>query len=209
MRMAVIKLVVVTAALWTATSPAPRRSAHSRQPRRTGRAVSGPVRPRARIRRTRRDRRAVPVGLHAGAEHGAERAHLRDASRSARLSRRALDRPARADVCRTGSLARRCSRPILPPCAAGSAAAADYRRGYCCCAGANSPRSIRCAGDGVVGWAKARFAPCPPYEVEVTSLPSGNSPSRGCRTCRRTCQNPWRRRSCRTAWSRCRHRPAP
>ena len=47
------------------------RDSHPRQPRRTGRSVPRSVRTGARLRRTRRDRRTVPVGLHAGAERGA------------------------------------------------------------------------------------------------------------------------------------------
>ena len=45
----------------------------------------------------------------------AGRAHLRDAPRGARLPRRALDRPARPDLCRAGSLASGARRPIRAP----------------------------------------------------------------------------------------------
>src|SRR5260370_3179330 len=77
----------------------------------------------------------MPVGLHAGAEHGAEQPHLRDAPRDPGLSRRALGRPAGADVCRAASLRTRARdlsrrgarldcpprRAELAPCGAGRA----------------------------------------------------------------------------------------
>src|ERR1700719_548617 len=53
----------------------------------------------------------MPVGLHAGAEPGAERPHLRDATRDTRLPRRAVDGSARPDVCRARSI-RACSRSL-------------------------------------------------------------------------------------------------
>ena len=46
----------------------------------------------------------MPIGLHAGAKHGTERAHLRDAPCSPWLPRGTIDRPARQDVRRAGSL---------------------------------------------------------------------------------------------------------
>ena len=58
----------------------------------------------ARFRRTRRDRRAVSVGLHAGVEHRAAKPHLRDAPGDPGIPRRAIGRPAGADVRRTGSV---------------------------------------------------------------------------------------------------------
>src|SRR5260370_22511346 len=76
----------------------------------------------------------MPVGLHAGAEHGAEQPHLRDAPRDPGLSRRALGRPAGADVCRAASLrtrardlSRRGARLDSPPRRAELAPAAAAR----------------------------------------------------------------------------------
>ena len=82
------------------------RDSHSCEPRRTGRTVSRTVRTRAPIRRAGGDRRAVPVGLHAGADDDTGGADLRDPPRGAGISRRAVDRPPRPDVCGAGSLAR-------------------------------------------------------------------------------------------------------
>src|SRR5436190_24342102 len=53
----------------------------------------------------------MPVGLHAGAEHVADRPHLRDETRDTRISRRAVDRFARPYLCRAGSV-RTCSRSL-------------------------------------------------------------------------------------------------
>src|SRR6266404_8553370 len=89
----------------------PGRDSDPRQSGRTGRPVPRSVRARTRLGRTRRDRRTMPVGLHAGAEHGAERPHLRDASRDPRIPRRAVDRSARPDLCRAASI-RTCSRSL-------------------------------------------------------------------------------------------------
>src|SRR5207302_3485999 len=41
---------------------------------------------------------------HAGVEHGAERPYLRDSPRDPGISRGALGRPARPDICRAGSI---------------------------------------------------------------------------------------------------------
>src|SRR6266404_516941 len=82
----------------------PGRDSDPRQSGRTGRPVPRSVRARTRLGRTRRDRRTMPVGLHAGAEHGAERPHLRDASRHPRIPRRAVDRSARPNLCRAASV---------------------------------------------------------------------------------------------------------
>jgi hypothetical protein len=80
-----------------------RRASHPRQPGRTGRTVPRSVRARARLRRTRRDRRALPVGLHAGAEHGAGQPHLRHPPRDIGIPRRAVDGPPRPAIFRAGS----------------------------------------------------------------------------------------------------------
>ena len=70
----VAKHILIAALLVRPRPAGAGRDPHPRQPRRTGRPVPRSVRAGARLRRTRRDRRAMPVGLHAGAEHGAERA---------------------------------------------------------------------------------------------------------------------------------------
>src|SRR5882672_6360265 len=46
----------------------------------------------------------MPVGLHAGAEHGAGRSHLRDAQGDTGISRGAVGGRARPDVRRAGSI---------------------------------------------------------------------------------------------------------
>jgi len=122
------------------------RGSHPRQPGRSGRSVPRSVRARAGLRRTRRHRRALPVGLHAGAEHGARRSHLRDPQGDTGISRGAIGRRARPDVRRAGSI-RTCAGGLSgrspgldsPPRRLELAPAAV-------CAGASSRRSIRPAG---------------------------------------------------------------
>ena len=115
-------------------------------------------------------------------EHGAERAHLRHAPGGAGISRRPLGRPARAVLFRAGShriraagLSRRGAGLDSPPRRIDLAPAAIARARA-------RMRSIRAAGER--------------DRLSGVTAPPATSPSRECRTCRRTCQNPWRRRSC-------------
>ena len=87
-----------------------RGNTHPRQPGRTGRPVPRFVRAGSRLRRNCRDRWTMSVGLYPGAERRPERPHLRDAARGAGIPRRALDRPPRPTIRRTGSLRSRAGR---------------------------------------------------------------------------------------------------
>ena len=262
MRMAVIKVIYCRSRVIRGDYAAAGRDSHPREPRRRGRSIPGPVRSRARLRRAGRDRRAMPVGLHAGADDGAGGAHLRDAPRGARISRRPLDRWTRPDLCRAGSLARRAGK--LPGAGTGLdqpprridvadvAPARARTRGDLSseCSGCRFRRVegaigvptsssengghafalptlrslpdliLRSRASGVskdewhqpglmVRDAAARLLTMRvQWAICELTCPSGSSPSRVCRTCRRTCRTRWRRRSCRTASAPCRLRPA-
>src|ERR1700722_2953332 len=140
--------------------PRASRDSHPRQSGRRGWPVSRPVRADPEFRRTGGDRRAVPVGLYAGAEHGAERAHLRDAARDPGLSCRPFDRPARPDLCRARSL-RTGARGLS---VGGAELDSPPRRIDLAPAGVARPRT---RGDlsfvpvGLVGWAKAPLGAVP------------------------------------------------